>query len=123
MIERLRHAREATLVTLRDDIRLLKKERILEEAKRLFYERGFRGTSLDAIRLMAEMGAGVAILPSLYALSEARLDRGLNARLIDNPLARREISLIWRDTSPLEASLKELAAPLRSAAAKLLRHE
>ena len=78
---------------------------------------------LDAIRLMAEMGAGVAILPSLYALSEARLDRGLNARLIDHPLARREISLIWRDTSPLEASLKELAAPLRSAAAKLLRYE
>ncbi len=72
---------------------------------------------------MAEMGAGVAILPSLYALSEARLDRGLNARLIDHPLARREISLIWRDTSPLEASLKELAAPLRNAAAKVLRHE
>ena len=83
----------------------------------------YEGTSLDAIRLMAEMGAGVAILPSLYALSEARLDRGLNARLIDHPLARREISLIWRDTSPLEVSLKELAAPLRSAAAKLLSHE
>ncbi|MBI1252929.1 MAG: hydrogen peroxide-inducible genes activator, partial [Hyphomonas sp.] len=83
----------------------------------------YEGTSLDAIRLMAEMGAGVAILPSLYALSEARLDRGLNARLIDHPLARREISLIWRDTSPLEVSLRELAAPLRSAAAKLLRHE
>jgi LysR family hydrogen peroxide-inducible transcriptional activator len=83
----------------------------------------YEGTSLDAIRLMAELGAGVAILPSLYALSEARRDRGLNARVIDHPLARREISLIWRDTSPLAASLVGLAAPLRQAAEKVLRNE
>ena len=83
----------------------------------------YEGTSLDAIRLMAELGAGVAILPSLYALSEARRDRGLNARVIDHPLARREISLIWRDTSPLAASLVGLAAPLRQAAEGVLRNE
>lgn len=83
----------------------------------------YEGTSLDAIRLMAEMGAGIAILPSLYALTEARIDRGLNVRLIDHPLARREISLIWRDTSPLAASLQALAAPLKGAAEKVLRAE
>ncbi len=83
----------------------------------------YEGTSLDAIRLMAQMGAGIAILPSLYALSEARRDRGLNARLIDHPLARREISLVWRDTSPLSVSLQALAAPLRRAADKALRQE
>ena len=33
----------------RDQVRDFKKERILEEASALFYERGYRGTTLDAI--------------------------------------------------------------------------
>jgi AcrR family transcriptional regulator len=33
----------------RDQVRDFKKERILEEASSLFYERGYRGTTLDAI--------------------------------------------------------------------------
>lgn len=33
----------------RDQVRDFKKERILEEASTLFYERGYRGTTLDAI--------------------------------------------------------------------------
>ncbi len=34
---------------MRDEVQSFKKERILEVAARLFYERGYRGTSLDAI--------------------------------------------------------------------------
>lgn len=34
---------------IRDQLRAMKKERILAEATRLFYENGFRGTSLEAI--------------------------------------------------------------------------
>ena len=34
---------------IRDQLRLVKKERIMAEALRLFYTHGFRGTSLDAI--------------------------------------------------------------------------
>ena len=120
---RLKDLKGRALLTLGQGHRLNAIIRELAAASGAEVSSEYEGTSLDAIRLMAEMGAGVAILPSLYALSEARLDRGLNARLIDHPLARREISLIWRDTSPLEVSLRELAAPLRSAAAKLLRHE
>ncbi len=120
---RLKDLKGRALLTLGQGHRLNAIIRELAAASGAEVSSEYEGTSLDAIRLMAEMGAGVAILPSLYVLSEARLDRGLNARLIDHPLARREISLIWRDTSPLEASLKELAAPLRSAAAKLLRYE
>lgn len=36
-------------MAIRDELRAFKKERILEEATQLFYERGYRGTSLDAI--------------------------------------------------------------------------
>lgn len=83
----------------------------------------YEGTSLDAIRLMAEMGAGVAVLPSLYALSEARRDRALNARPIAHALAQRSISLIWRDTSPLAVSLEALVGPLSKAAASILAQD
>lgn len=83
----------------------------------------YEGTSLDAIRLMSQMGAGVAILPSLYSLSEARRDRGMTIRLIDHPIARRDIALIWRETSPLSTSLRSLAGCLHKASAKLLERE
>lgn len=76
----------------------------------------YEGTSLDAIRQMAAMGAGVAILPSLYAISEARRDPELVLRRIDHPLAFRQVCLIWRDTSPLKESLAELAGVMRTVA-------
>lgn len=120
---RLKDLKGHALLTLGQGHRLNAIIRELAAASGAVVSSEYEGTSLDAIRLMAEMGAGVAILPSLYALSEARRDRGLNARLIEHPLARREISLIWRDTSPLGASLEALAAPLRAAAENVLRHE
>lgn len=61
----------------------------------------YEGTSLDAIRQMSAMGGSVAILPSLYAISEAKKDADLIVRPIDHPLAKRQISLIWRQSSPL----------------------
>lgn len=83
----------------------------------------YEGTSLDAIRLMAEMGAGIAILPSLYAVSEARRYRTLNLRRIDHPLAVREVALIWRDTSALAHGLGQLAGALQTAAGDILKRE
>ena len=54
----------------------------------------YEGTSLDAIRLMAATGAGIAILPSIYAATEAR--RGIDVSLyaLHDPEARRDIALI-----------------------------
>jgi LysR family transcriptional regulator, hydrogen peroxide-inducible genes activator len=120
---RLKDLKGHALLTLGQGHRLNAIIRELAAASGAVVSSEYEGTSLDAIRLMAEMGAGVAILPSLYALSEARRNKGLNARLIDHPLARREVSLIWRDTSPLAASLQGLAGPLRAAAEKVLRNE
>ena len=61
----------------------------------------YLGTSLDAIRQMAYMGVGVGVFPSLYAISEAKKDPELIVRRINHPSAQRQISLIWRETSPL----------------------
>jgi len=59
----------------------------------------YRGASLDAIRLMASSGDGVAILPSLYALSEAIRDPRFKVRRIDHPSAIHPVFLYWRKTS------------------------
>lgn len=80
----------------------------------------YEGTTLDAIRQMAETGAGLAILPSLYAVTEVRRDPHMIIRRINDPLATRQISLIWRDTSPLDSSLSTLAEVLRDVAGVLL---
>ncbi len=80
----------------------------------------FEGTSLDAARQMAAMGAGVAILPSLYALLEARRDPDLVIRPIDHGLARRDIALIWRPASPLDAAFVTLSEEIGAVANQLL---
>ena len=80
----------------------------------------YEGSSLDAARQMAVMGAGYAIMPSLYALSEARRDPDFIVRQIDHPICQREIALIWRPTSPLEKEFAVLADLMRNIAADLL---
>ena len=81
----------------------------------------YEGTSLDAIRQMAVMGAGLAILPSLYVASEARWDQDLVVRRIEHASAHREISLIWRATSPLGPQFRKLGEVLAEVGEGILR--
>jgi len=69
---------------------------------------------------MSAMGAGVAILPSLYALVEASRDTALVVRRINHKKAERQISLIWRDTSPLKQSFEQIAEVLKASAETLI---
>ncbi len=80
----------------------------------------YQGTSLDATRQMAIMGAGVAVLPSLYVKREAQRDRDVSLRPIDDVSAQRTISLIWRERSPLHQRFLEFAEVLHQTAAELL---
>ncbi|MEM6900299.1 MAG: LysR substrate-binding domain-containing protein [Pseudomonadota bacterium] len=80
----------------------------------------YQGTSLDATRQMAVMGAGVAILPSLYVKLEAQRDKDLTVRPIKDPSAQRTISLIWRQGSPLRDKFNAIAEVLRITANDLL---
>jgi len=68
----------------------------------------YEGTSLDAIRQMAAMGGSVALLPSLYAISEAKRDPQLIVRPIDHPDAQRTVALIWRRSSPLAKKFEKV---------------
>jgi LysR family hydrogen peroxide-inducible transcriptional activator len=57
---------------------------------------------------MAAMGGSIAVLPSLYAISEAKRDPQLIVRQIIHPLAQRQISLIWRFSSPLAPKFEKI---------------
>lgn len=82
----------------------------------------FTGTSLDAIRHMAATGAGIAILPAIYALSEASRDADLVLRPIDSAAAQRRVALVWRPTSPLTDSFQRMAEILREDGQSILRN-
>jgi len=56
-------------MNVRDELRSLKRERVLEEAQRLFYERGYRGTSLDAIAESLNVSK-----PFVYSVYDRKVD-------------------------------------------------
>ncbi|HEV8033882.1 hydrogen peroxide-inducible genes activator [Yoonia sp.] len=77
-----------------------------------YLSRDYEGGSLDAVRQMAVMGAGVAILPSLYALAEAVRDPEFKVRRLDHPDAVHPVALHWRRTSPAAEDFISLAKDL-----------
>jgi len=77
-----------------------------------YLSRDYEGGSLDAVRQMAVMGAGVAILPSLYALAEAVRDPEFKIRRLDHADAVHPIALHWRRTSPAAEDFRRLATEL-----------
>ena len=81
----------------------------------------YAGTSLDAVRQMAAMGGSVAVMPSLYMLSEAREDPGIVVRPINAQIAERNIALMWRPTSPLSGKFQAVGEILAEAAGELMR--
>lgn len=80
----------------------------------------YEGTSLDAIRQMASMGGSVAILPSLYAISEAKKDKELIVRQVDHKQAQRQISLIWRRSSPLARKFETIGSVFQDVAKTIM---
>ncbi|MCA8905993.1 MAG: hypothetical protein KDA43_14475, partial [Hyphomonas sp.] len=71
-------------------------------------------------RQMATMGAGIAILPNLYAVVEAQRDPTQVVRPIRHELARRSISLIWRKGSPVMPAIEAFGEVFREVAAELI---
>lgn len=83
-------------MALRDQLKNFKKERILEEAQRLFYARGFRGTSLEAIAESMGMTK-----PFVYGVYDRKTD-------ILYDLSLRNISL---SLDAVESACQEAGTP------------
>ena len=79
----------------------------------------YEGTSLDAIRLMAASGAGIAVLPEIYAATEARRGTDVALRYLDEPEALRRIALIQPQRPEPRPGSDTLAYVLKSAARHL----
>lgn len=80
----------------------------------------YEGTSLDAIRLMAATGAGIAVLPSIYAATEARRATDVSLYPLDDPAAQRDIALVLPRLPDARPGSDVLAAILQSEAARIL---
>lgn len=72
--------------------------------------RDYEGTSLDAIRQMAGMGMGLALLPSLYIRAEVRDKHDVVVRPIRGRDLYRELGLVWRREAGRASAYQELAA-------------
>lgn len=81
----------------------------------------YEGTSLDAIRLMAATGAGLAILPSIYAAVEARRGTDVWLRILSDKAAKRDIALIQPALPEPRMGSEILAEILGSEAIELLK--
>lgn len=81
----------------------------------------YEGTSLDAIRLMAAAGAGVAILPSIYAATEARRNTDVRLLAIKDVGAQRDIALVQALLPKPRPESEVLADIMRSEAARILQ--
>ena len=79
-----------------------------------YVSRDYQSGSLDAVRQMSVMGAGIAVLPSLYALAEAVRDPEFVVRRIDDEEAKHDIALHWRRSSQNSSDFIRLAQELKT---------
>lgn len=79
----------------------------------------YEGSSLDALRVMTGMNAGVAFVPELYARSEIRADGDVVALPLKGRALYRRIGIAWRRSLTDLSGLQLLAELSREAFAEL----
>jgi len=84
------------LLTLVADYRLAQQVAAIAEEVGAVVLNNYEGTSLDAIRQMAGMGMGLALLPKLYVRQEIRDGDDVVVRPFAGGRPYREIGLLWR---------------------------
>ena len=79
----------------------------------------YEGTSLDSVLLMAATGAGVAVLPDLFARRQAIHREEVIVRPLAMIEAHRGISLLFPGSQPVDDSRARLTQTMRQAARSL----
>ncbi|MBP8234190.1 hydrogen peroxide-inducible genes activator [Rhizorhabdus sp.] len=101
------------LLTLQPEYRMSDQIMALAAAADAQVLRDYEGTSLDAIRQMAGMGMGLALLPERYVRQEVREDHDVVVRRFAEGRYYREIGLVWRSGSGRAPAFVALAEMLR----------
>jgi len=91
----------------------------LADKAQAFVSEEYQGTSLDAVRLMAATGAGVAILPDVYARTEARRGSDVHLLPIQDPAAQRDICLALSRAPDRADQINDLASLIIQAHANI----
>lgn len=104
------------LLTLQPQYRMSEQVAALAEQAGAHVLRDYEGTSLDAIRQMAGMGMGLALLPHLYIRQEIRGVDDLIVRPFAGGRQYREIGLVWRSGAGRAPAFLSLAELLRDVA-------
>lgn len=100
------------LLTLQRGYRLAEQTIAIAEEAGARVREEYEGTSLDAIRQMAGMGMGLAVLPELYVRQEIRTGDDVVARPFRGGRHYREMGLLWRSGVARAAAYKRLAQEL-----------
>lgn len=79
----------------------------------------YQGGSLDALRLMVGMGAGIAFAPELYVRSVVQPGGDVVARPLRGRALHRLVGIAWRRSSSEAETMAELAEAARGAFAEL----
>lgn len=74
----------------------------------------YAGTSLDTLRQMVASGMGVALLPALYVRSDVLREKLVVARPLSRGAPLRQITLVWRRSSPRHDVYLRLADSIAS---------
>ncbi len=82
--------------------------------------RAYEGTSLDAIRQMAGLGMGLALLPSLYIRSEIRDGDDVIVRSVRGKPMYRELAMAWRRRAGRASAYHQLADIVRDVERSIL---
>ncbi|MDN4631269.1 hydrogen peroxide-inducible genes activator [Sphingomonas sp. PvP056] len=102
------------LLTLVADYRLAQQVAVIAEEVGAVVLNDYEGTSLDAIRQMAGMGMGLALLPNLYVRQEIRDGDDVVVRPFEGGRPYREIGLLWRTGAGRAPAYRLIAEMLRA---------
>lgn len=100
------------LLTLQRGYRLAEQTIAIAEQVGANVRDDYEGTSLDAIRQMAGMGMGLAVLPELYVRQEIRPGDDVVARPFRGGRYYREMGLLWRSGVARAAAYQRLGQEL-----------
>lgn len=101
------------LLALQPGYRLAEQAAAIAEEAGAVLLRDYEGTSLNAVRQMAGMGMGLALLPQLYVRQEIRGGDDVIVRPFANGRYYREIGLLWRQGASRTPAFQTISGYLR----------
>lgn len=104
------------LLTLSPQYRLSDQIQAFSDSVGAHVLRDYEGNSLDAVRQMAGMGMGLALLPELYVRSELRDMSDVAIRPLASRSVDRELGLVWRQSAGRVSAYRRLAHLVASTA-------